>query len=149
MCRSGTAIKAIEGKGQSGVLESRDYATLAVGGVRALRLLGRSGEAIKQGRNALQSLLKDQVHNSSDIAHANNTLRFEMALLNEGRAEAIQAARTFHQRWPQSLLLHADLVKILSITGGREEAASVLATMPACEYRRRLERELKKNEFLD
>ena len=137
-------------RGFAGAFDSTDYGFLAIGGVRALRLLGRKGQAISEARDGIERIFGGNKQSSSPaLAHVENVLRFELALLNEGGPEATEVARTFHLRWPRSLLLHADLVKILSITGAGEEAARILATMSDCEYRRRLEGELKKKNFFD
>jgi hypothetical protein len=144
------AIQELERAGQAQALDARDYLLLSIGGTRALRRLGAKEAALAEARDGLSGLVRRAPKDSSPVlAHAENLLRFEQALLGADVREAVQTAQRYRQLWPQSLLVWGDLVKILSASGSREDAARVLASMPDCEYRRRLERELRKNEFLD
>ncbi len=143
-------IHELESRGHSDVFDDSDYLLLSVGGVRALRLLGRREEAAAQAQTGLKRVeaLKEG-DESPHVAHGENVLRFEQALLGIDIGGAVQKAVRVQKSWPLSLLLKGDVVKILALSGARAEAAKVLASMPACEYRRRLESEFRKNKFFD
>jgi hypothetical protein len=143
-------LRRLEAAGKAGAFDPGDYGQLAVGGVRALRRLGRKEEAIAEAKSGIQGIARGGPDvRSPFICHIENVLRFELALLGVDRQEAVEVARALRERWPASLLLQADAVKILTVSGARRDAAKILEAMPACEYRRRLEREFKKSDFLD
>ena len=144
------SIQELERTGQAQAFDAGDYLMLSVGGTRALRRLGKKSAAIAEARDGLAvPAIRSPMNSSPRVGHYENVLRFEQALLGVGIPEAVQTARRYHQLWPHSLLLIGDVVKILSVSGAGEEAARVLAGMAPCEYRRRLDRELRNNHFLD
>ncbi len=101
-----------------------------------MRLLGNRKSALQEAAEGLGKLSK--LNGGSPVtSHFENVLRFEQALLGKDVGDAVQTARLYLQSWPNSLLLQGDVVKILSVSGDRQEAATTLAKIPACEYRRR------------
>ena len=145
-----TAMREVEASAQPGSFDSFDYGTLSVGGAYAARMLGQPDRATQITVQALAERFGPAGSAASaTIAHLENTLRLQLVLLGRVQIEAAEIATSYHRRWPFSLLLHADLVKFLALIGRGSEAAAVLSEMPSCEYRRRIERELKNLKFFD
>src|SRR5262249_49405643 len=78
------SIASMEAAGQAGAFDRADYGNLAIGGIRARRLLGRNNQAAAEARDGIKRILEDKQHSSPAVAHVENTMRFELALLNEG-----------------------------------------------------------------
>jgi len=138
--------RTMDANARHGVLDAAEYLSLALGGTRALRRLGRAEQAGTEAREALARLTASP---SPVVWHAENLLRFEQALLGIDVPGAVETARRHLAASPASLVLRGDVVKILGVSGAGDEAGRVLSAMPACEYRRRLEKELAKKSFLD
>lgn len=144
------AMSHMESQRKAKVFDSGDQLGLSIGGTRALRLLGKTEMARMEARECLARIGKGGPEEESAlVAHFENVLRFEQALLGVDLSTARQKAQHYMEKSPQSLLLRGDLVKILSASGAQDEAVRVLAAMPACEYRRRLEREIQKKIYFD
>ncbi len=143
-------VEAIEAGGNASPFDVFDHSQLFLGGARAYRLLRRWPEAAALARDGLKNLEGGSGSRRSAVAaHCENLLRFELAQMGIDTAKALEVARRSSADWPNALLLQADVVKVLVVSGSAKEAESALERMPLSEYRTRLKRELKVGKFSD
>ena len=140
-------VERYTAEGRGAYFDDSDRVQLANGGVRALRLLGRNSEAIAIARGQIEMIKAGQTAKSAKLAHLENLLRLELHRMGKEDRRSVEIAKSHHAVMPASLLLHADLVQMLTLSGKKVEAEEVLNQMRSCEFQRRLKKLLEIGKF--